>query len=123
MSFFAIRVFRTKTLVTPKSQRPGNDTKTAQKKEPVVSIREGKFYCIYLVEENGQKILLNRIPVDYLKKLRKPGKPMKYDVLASYDDNAPISLELKQQMSIAAAHKQNVQKIMDILPSGYGNAE
>ncbi|MEN6351355.1 MAG: hypothetical protein ABFD08_18435, partial [Syntrophomonas sp.] len=108
MSFFAIRIFRIKTLVTPKSQRPGNDTKTAQKKEPVVSIREGKFYCIYLVAESGQKILLNRIPVDYLKKLRKPGKLVKYDVLASGDGNARIVSHIKQLMHIVEAHKQNV---------------
>ncbi|MEN6324871.1 MAG: hypothetical protein ABFD18_01485 [Syntrophomonas sp.] len=123
MSFFAIRIFRIKTLVTPKSQRSGNDTKTARKKEPVVSIREGKFYCIYLVAESGQKILLNRIPVDYLKKLRKPGKPMKYDVLSSYDYNTRIALEFRQQMGIVAAHKQNVQKIMDILKEGYRDSE
>ncbi|MDD3268377.1 MAG: hypothetical protein PHX14_03580 [Syntrophomonadaceae bacterium] len=122
MSSFTNSVYDEKSLIITECQRANNNTKSTSKKKQIASLREGKFYCIYLIEENGQKILLSRIPIKQIKKRRVSEKTSKYTV-ASCGYNARLASIYKQQNYIIAAHKQNVQRIVDILNRGYGDSE
>lgn len=122
MSSFTNSVYDEKSLIITECQRTNNNTKSNSKKKQVASLREGKFYCIYLIEENGQKILLSRIPIKQIKKRRVSEKASKYTV-ASCGYNARLASKYKQQNYIIAAHKQNVQRIANILNRIYGDPE
>ncbi len=115
MSSFGKSVYNEKSLIVTECQRANNDIKADHKRKKIISLRDGNYYCIYLVEENGQKILLNKIPVNRFKNPKNSEKPSKYYILRSCGSNTRTLFKYQRQIYIVAAHQQNVQRITDII--------
>ncbi len=97
----------------------GKNLQNSKKKKQIVSLREGKYYCTYIVNEKGQKILLNRIPIAQVEEQKSQEKPTESSKKKPFDSNllksAHTAFECKQQINIDVAHKKNMQEIMGIL--------
>jgi hypothetical protein len=52
------------------NQDQGQQAQTKNKKQHFLSQVEGSYYCTYLVNEDGIKVLLNKIPVGQMYKKR-----------------------------------------------------
>lgn len=51
---------------TCKRYQDGSEKKL--KKQQMISQVEGEFYCTYLVDETGKKILISKIPISQVEK-------------------------------------------------------
>lgn len=89
---------------------------TKQKKQFVLQV-EGNYYCTYLVDSKGNKILINRVPISQIDASATNFEKAKQKAYLSGENN---HLNLKQQINSEAAHKVNVQSIMEILKSCVG---
>lgn len=110
------------SVYTPKSNsflKSSDEEEHKEKKKKIVTERQGNYYCTYIVDDKGQKILLKRIPakqVEEKNNLGTQGNPI-YAKLRDYSavQNARTDFECKQKMNIEASHKENLHKIMNIL--------
>ena len=88
-----------------------------KKKQQIISVREGNYYCTYIVDEKGQKILLKRIPAEKdqkglgVERETDDVKPCDYNAVK----NARIAFECKQQMELEISRKKNLKEIISIL--------
>ncbi len=112
----------------PTQDKTEDDTmQKSQKKKHIVCEREGSYYCTYMVDEKGQKILIKRISADDTDDKKSPQKhdegeqinPSNYCI----DKSARTAFECKQEMKSQAVHKENVQQIMNILKEYAGIPE
>lgn len=105
-------------------QLESNKTQATQKKKQIVSEREGKYYCTYIIDENGKKFLINKVPVAQVEEQKISGKPLKSDAIINYYysimKNDSAVFECKQNMRMEAAHKENLHEIMDLLKEEIG---
>jgi hypothetical protein len=90
-----------------------------QKKKQIVTEREGNYYCTYIVDGNGNKVLLQQIPADQVEEKKTPGTRKESSETAPCDyksvKSARTAFECKQQMNLEKSHKQNLKEIMNIL--------
>lgn len=122
MSLFidSARIGKTYTSIAALEDKNNDgNTQVKKKKKQILSVREGNYYCTYMVDEKGQKILLKRIPADRVKEQKGLGmeratndvRPCDYNAVK----NARTAFECKQQMGMQISHKKNLKEIMNIL--------
>jgi hypothetical protein len=117
-----IQNFSSNSSVAEKERNEKKEEGKEQKKQFVSQV-EGKFYCTYLIDSKGNKVLINRLPVSQLGQLDASAsnlsdfEKIKQEVCLQRGNN---DLRLKQQTNIEAAHKVNVQDMMEILKSCVG---
>lgn len=46
--------------ITSQYQHKSKDTEESKKKRQIISEREGKYYNTYVVDEKGQKVIINK---------------------------------------------------------------
>lgn len=106
----------------PLKDRPEEDSvQKSQKKKQIVCEREGNYYCTYMVDDKGQKILIKKIPAPETDNLKlkheqkqneiSQNNPSDYNI----DRSGRTAFECKQEMKTQAVHKENLQQIMSIL--------
>ena len=114
------------SLISSERQQESKNSQQSHKKKQIVSVREGKYYCTYIVDDKGQKILLNRVPVTQVEDRKNTEKHMDGDETKSCDynaiDNSRTAFEGKQQMNIEVSHKKNLQEVMNIVKEYAGIA-
>jgi len=90
-----------------------DDKKVGTKqKRTVCSQVEGNFYCTYIVDSEGNKILINQVPVEQLSQS---------DTLATTSENNSLGQATnKQETNLKGTHRGNVQDMMEILKSCVG---
>ena len=49
-------------------EKKQNESGKKAKKQQFISQVEGKFYCTYVIGENGKKILISKIPISDMEK-------------------------------------------------------
>lgn len=100
--------------------RPEKDSvQESEKKQQIVCEREGSYYCTYMVDDKGQKILIKKIPAPDTDNKKNPQKqneiaqpnPSNYSI----DMSARTAFKCKQEMKTQVVHKENLQQIMSIL--------
>lgn len=75
--------------------------RSSQKKKQIITMREGKYNCTYIVDDKGRKTLLNKVPVNEDKEQKEAGVP-------------PVSIG-KSLSRIETIHIENIQDIMNLL--------
>lgn len=122
MAYYNSNIRNGNLIRMPEYQMESNNPRATLKKKQIVLEREGKYYCTYIVDENGHKILLNRVPAQ-AEEQKVLGKPIK-SAIKPYDCNAAKNertvFECKQQIRMEASQKENLQGIMDILNQEIG---
>ncbi|CUH96633.1 hypothetical protein P22_2723 [Propionispora sp. 2/2-37] len=100
----------------------GSDDKKegTKRKRTVCSQVEGKFYCTYLIDSEGNEILINQVPVEQLSQLDASATDFEKVKKETCLQSGNNSLRLKQQTNLEAAHKFNVQSMMELLKSYAG---
>ncbi|GAA0076642.1 hypothetical protein UT300005_10200 [Clostridium sp. CTA-5] len=86
-----------------------------QKKKQIISEQDGKYCSTYVVDEEGHKVLLSKIPIAEMKKQNSLQNSNKYDNTNSCNYNMSKNFKCKQQLNMEATHRKNLQEIMDIL--------
>lgn len=103
------------------------NTRVKQKKKQILSVREGNYYCTYIVDGKGQMILLKRIPADKVKKQNGLEMERETDNVRPCDynavKNARTAFECRQQMDMEISHKKNLKEVMTILENYAGITE
>ncbi|CQR70353.1 hypothetical protein SOV_38900 [Sporomusa ovata DSM 2662] len=85
---------------------------SSKQKRTICSQVEGNFYCTYLIDSEGNKILINQVPVEQLNQS---------DTLASASENNSLGQAInKQETNLERVQKGNVQDMMEILKSCVG---
>ncbi|MDF2984817.1 MAG: hypothetical protein K0R50_327 [Eubacterium sp.] len=130
MSLFinSVRAGKTYTSIAALDDKNNDEnTQVKQKKKQILSVREGNYYCTYIVDEKGQKILLKRIPADQVKEQKGLGMERETDDVRPCDynavKNARTAFECRQQMDMEISHKKNLKEIMNILEDYAGITE
>jgi len=99
-----------------KHQSKEKDTEESQKKKQVVSERQGNYYCTYMVDEEGKKVLINKVPVEEAEEQNGLLNSNKSDGKKSCNYNSAkntnTDFEYKQQMNMEATYRKNQQEIM-----------
>ncbi|WP_242850596.1 hypothetical protein [Clostridium lundense] len=110
--------------ITSEHKNKNKDAEKSQKKKQIASEKQGKYYCTYVVGEDGKKVLLNKIPIAQVKKQKVLGNPIESDKTKSCDYNVvkndSTAFEYKQQMHMNANHRKNLQEVMNILKESVG---
>lgn len=100
-------------------QPENNSSQAAHRKKQMVSTREGKYYCTYLIDEKGHKILLARVPIAQIEDPKGLEEVLGTDTMKfcsnSTMTNDRAVFEYQQKMRMETAHRENLQEIMDIL--------
>lgn len=115
------------SIKTPKSQNnkdtqkvedSSKDTQNTHKKKQIISEQEGKFYCKYMVDDDGSKVLLSKVPIAQVKEPNSLNESNEINVL-HYNgvSTTRAAFEYKQQQRHL---KSNSQEIMDILNGNLG---
>lgn len=112
------------SLILSEYQHESKSAKESHKKKQIVLQREGGYYCTYIVDEKGQKILLNRVPIAQTEEKKNLGKAIGSNEIMACDydviKNARTAFECKQQIRTKIAHKENLQETMNILKEYVG---
>ncbi|KAJ49640.1 hypothetical protein BD780_001139 [Clostridium tetanomorphum] len=64
MNFYINNAYNSKSYnssITSENQHKDKDTEKLKKKKQIISEKQGKYYCTYVVDEKGQKVLLNKV--------------------------------------------------------------
>lgn len=93
--------------------------KNTKQQKQFVSQAEGNFFCTYLIDSEGNKILVNKVPISqgHLDASVTDFEKVKTEAAPYSKNNDP---NLKQQINLEAAHKVNIQDMMEILKSYAG---
>jgi hypothetical protein len=75
--------------------------RSSQKKKQIITMREGKYDCTYIVDDKGRKSLLNKVPVNEDKKQKETGA-------------LPVAVS-RSLSRIEAIHAENIQDVMNLL--------
>lgn len=73
---------------TNKVDDNSKDTQKSHKKKQVISQQEGRFYCTYVVDDDGMKILLSKVPISQEKNENKSTDLDKSNEIESLDYKA-----------------------------------
>lgn len=110
--------------ITSEHQNKSKDADKSQKKKQIVSEKQGKYYCTYVVNEEGKKVLLNKVPIAQVEKQKVLGNQTEPDKTKFCDynvvENDSTAFECKQQMHMNANHRKNLQEVMNILKGSVG---
>ncbi|EHN15110.1 hypothetical protein [Clostridium sporogenes] len=109
------------SFIMSKHQSKKKDTEESQKKKQVVSERQGNYYCTYMVDEEGKKVLINKIPVEEAEEqnglLSSNKSDNKKSLIYNSAKNTNTDFGYKQQMNMEATYRKNQQEIMKNLGS------
>ena len=104
------------SFIMSKHQSKEKDTEESQKKKQVVSERQGNYYCTYMVDEEGKKVLINKVPVEEAEEqnglLNSNKSDNKKSLIYNSAKNTNTDLGYKQQMNMEATYRKNQQEIM-----------
>lgn len=103
-----------------KSKSADEEKMKKKKKKQIISEKEGQYYCTYIVNEDGKKILMKKIPVYQVEKQNKSQELMNFDFTNCCDDKnvnetARAVFQYNQQLHKKNAHKKDLQEMIDIL--------
>ncbi|SFD01866.1 hypothetical protein [Clostridium uliginosum] len=116
--------YQSKSKDIHESQENTKDTQKVQKKKQIISETEGKYYCTYMVDEEGQKVLLNKVPIAQVET-----QSNLQNTIASHETNscnhnivrnARTAFECKQELQMEAAHRKNLHEVMDLIKGNIG---
>ncbi len=117
--------YQSKSKDTQELQDDSKDAQKLQKKKQVISEQEGKFYCTYMVDEEGQKILLSKIPIAQVEKQNSLQNSIESDKTKYCDykveENAHTAFKYKQQLNLESTHRKSSREIMNILNGNMRN--
>lgn len=117
MSYFCHGVLNNNLSIMSHDQRDSNKVQTDNKKKQILIVKEGDYYCTYILDEKGNKILLNRVPLKQEEqKADKPEKSYNSNVLK----NERTIFECQQRLQAESAHKENLQGMLNILQEQMG---
>ncbi|AVQ38083.1 hypothetical protein C7M56_05070 [Clostridium botulinum] len=104
------------SFIMSKHQSKEKDTEESQKKKQVVSERQGNYYCTYMVDEEGKKVLINKVPVEEAEEqnglLNSNKSDNKKSLIYNSAKNTNTDFGYKQQMNMEATYRKNQQEIM-----------
>lgn len=125
ISINGLSLNKSQPLVPSSAKSEDEKENVKQSKKQFISQMEGDYFCTYLIDSNGNKILLNRIPVSQNEKQdQSSSNSLAFEKLKSTaylkTGNANTDLEREQQATVEAANKTNLQGIMEILKSYAG---
>lgn len=104
------------SFIMSKHQSKEKDTEESQKKKKVVSEIQGNYYCTYMVDEEGKKVLINKVPVEEAEEqnglLSSNKSDNKKSLIYNSAKNTNTDLGYKQQMNMEATYRKNQQEIM-----------
>ncbi|NMM65416.1 hypothetical protein HBE96_22835 [Clostridium sp. P21] len=98
--------------ITSKHQNSDKDTEKSKKSKQTISEREGNYYATYIVDEEGQKVLINKVPVTQMEKQKSSQNTITSNKEVKNNSSTP---EYNQKMHIEAVHRKNIREVMDIL--------
>ncbi|WPC39421.1 hypothetical protein [Clostridium sp. JS66] len=108
-------------LATSKNQSTSKDEDEVQKKKKrqIVSEQQGKYYCTYIVSEDGKKTLLRKIPIDKVKNQNNSqglftSNEIKHCSYEKTDQTVFAILKYKNQFHSENFRKQNI-KLQDMI--------
>ncbi|MBC2397946.1 hypothetical protein [Clostridium tetanomorphum] len=129
MNFYINNAYNNKSYsssITSENQHKDKDTDKLKKKKQIISEKQGKYYCTYVVDEKGQKVLLNKVPISQMEKQKvlenstDSGKTKSCHYNAN--KNHSTAFQYKREMHMEATHRKNLQEVMNILKGNVGIA-
>lgn len=104
------------SFIMSKHQSKEKDTEESQKKKQVVSEIQGNYYCTYMVDEEGKKVLINKVLVEEAEEqnglLSSNKSDNKKSLSYNSAKNTNTDFGYKQQMNMEATYRKNQQEIM-----------
>lgn len=104
---------------TQESDDKNKDTQKTHKKKHVVSEKDGKYYCTYMVDDEGQKLLINKVPISQVSGQNDLLNSTKFNNTelghSNVSSDAQTNIEYKRQLDLESTHKKNIKGIMNIL--------
>lgn len=101
------------------NKNDNKDTQKLQKKKHIMSQKEGNYYCTYMVDEEGGKILLNKLPVAESENQNNLKDSIESNESSAYSSkiitDSKSNFEYKQQLNLQATNKKNLKDIMKII--------
>lgn len=98
-------------------QRKSKDTEESKKKKQIISEKEGKYYNTYVVDEKGQKVLINKVSIEQIEKQKNSQNSIGSDEAVK---NYSTTSKCIPKMHMEAVHRKNIQEVMDILRGNIG---
>ncbi|SKC39996.1 hypothetical protein [Maledivibacter halophilus] len=92
------------------SKHKNKDIKEEEEKKQIVVERDGKYSYTYMIDKEGRKILLRKIPVSQEEQQENLQNLIKPD----------STNQCKQQMYMEGIHRRNLQEIMNIIKGNIG---
>lgn len=109
---------------TQESQNKDKETQKLQKKKQMISEKEGNYYCTYMVDDEGQKTLIKKVPITQEQKQNSLQNSIESNETNFSDynvkKNGSTTFEYKQQLHMEATHRKNLREVMDMLKGNIG---
>ena len=117
-SYASIKTSKSQNNKDTQKVEDSKDTQNTHKKKQIISEQEGKFYCKYMVDDDGSKVLLSKVPIAQVKEQNSLNESNEINVL-DYNvvSTTRAAFEYKQQQRHL---KSNSQEIMDIINGNLG---
>lgn len=100
------------------------DKKKTKKAREIISEKVGNYYCKYIVDENGNKTLVARVPASSVEKQKKSPKLIDDSKSKVCDfntlQNTSTTFHRRQQLAIQSKHKDNLNDVLNILKDSMG---
>lgn len=111
--------FQLKSKALQNSEDNSIDNKEHKKKMQITSEIEGQYYCTYLIDEEGEKVKLSKIPIDKANVQSNIENPIVSTNSSSLDYSLPkdanLSFQLKQQLNLEGNLRHNIHDMMELM--------
>lgn len=108
-------IYKTKTQDDEKTQKLQDDKKSEQKinkKKQITSEQEGNYLCTYLTDDDGKKILLNKIPISQINiQNNSSANENTFSNLMSIGSSSTF----ENQLNLESNYRKNSKEIANIL--------
>ena len=93
------------------------DTHNSSKKKRIISMKEGKFYCTYMIDDDGMKVLIKKVPIVQVQKQNNLDNSKQSDDINALDYNAVSTTRAAFEYK---RHKSHLKDIMNIINDSFG---
>ncbi len=108
-----------KTKNTQESEDKNKYTQKTHTNKHIASEKDGQYYCTYIVDDEGQKLLISKVPISQVAGQNELLNSAKFDDTkfchSNVSSDAQINIEYKRQLDLESNHKKNLKDIMNIL--------
>jgi len=105
-------------------QKRKSEPERKNKKQQFISQMEGEFYCTYVINETGKKILISKIPIVETEKENVTLEGSAFEkiknLICHNNKNSEETTKNKEQITTEASLHSTNQEMMEILNSSVG---